>query len=71
MSIRTSIRLLTPLVALGITSSALAAPVSPMPKAITSAARLCADARPAPGYRDIFARFGVRSDADARAVPAR
>lgn len=74
MSIRSVLRSSVVFAGIACSVPAFAAPaakVVPMPKQAASFVRLCEESRPAPGYRDIFVRFGTVSRVETRNVPAR
>jgi hypothetical protein len=73
MSNRSIVRHLITLFALTISASALAAPITRiplLPKSALAAMRVEVS-QPARGYRDVAVRFGVKSEVEQRAVPAR
>jgi hypothetical protein len=73
MSMQSIVRSLVIAVVCSVSGAALAAPpvpAMPLPKQV-ALVRVCQDSRPAPGYRDIFARFGVGSDLRSRPVAGR
>jgi hypothetical protein len=73
MSKQSFVRSLSFLFALTVSASAFAAPITRIPFLPMKAVKAMQSpvSQPARGYRDLSARFGVRSEVDTRAVPAR
>jgi len=72
MSIQSLVRPFIVSVGLTISASAFAGPpapaIVPVQKAVV---KMCEEGRPAPGYRQIFTRFGVTSESVTGFLPMR